>query len=291
MPALPLQPQPNAKRVLITGFGVSRRLSQILTELLTDLGAIDRSYLQPFKGFENGNPSWKAVQKLHNEVLYTQSPVEPVTYHDQAVVAPPRPDASHPIHITAFEIATEYEAVLTKVPGFHARPPQLPAPADPLFSVSRPPEKGYDFIMHVGVAPPGPLRLEKLGDKTGYNKADAAKLLAPVVGSHLDGKEIRGFGVGYEKLSEKLETQLNLDDLLQHLKGEGIEEVRISDDAGHYLCDFIYYCSLAEAEKQKGVHGATPVFFMHCSPEDEPFSTQDVIEAIKKVVIWACARL
>lgn len=67
--------------------------------------------------------------------------------------------------------------------------------------------------------------------------------------------------------------------------------MRLSEDAGHYTCDFIYYCSLAEAEKHKEELGATPVLFMHCSPEEQPFSTQDVTETIKKVVVWVCENL
>lgn len=183
---------------------------------------------QPFQGFEDGNPSWKAVQRLHNEVLYSHTSVEPVTYYDQAVVTPLRSDASHTIHITAFEIPSQYEAVLTEVPGFHSRPPQLRTPADPLFALPRPPEKGFDFIMHVGVAPPGPFSLERRGHKTGYNEEDAAKQFAPVVGLDPDGKKIRGFGAGYEMFPEELATQLNLDELLQHLNAQGVE-------ASHFL--------------------------------------------------------
>ena len=65
-------------------------------------------------------------------------------------------------------------------------------------------------------------------------------------------------------------------------------------DAGHYLCDFIYYCSLAEAqrngkpfEKDK----STKVLFLHCPPVDQPCSTEEVVETIKRIVVWVCSGL
>ena len=73
-------------------------------------------------------------------------------------------------------------------------------------------------------------------------------------------------------------------------------------DAGHFLGDFLYYGSLAEAkrnaskqEKDKPRSTSppkmTPVLFMHCCPLGQPFETVEVTDAIKKVVLWVCARL
>lgn len=70
-------------------------------------------------------------------------------------------------------------------------------------------------------------------------------------------------------------------------------------DAGHYLCDFMFYCSLSEAkraigkqEKDKGTPPkTTPVLFMHCPPVGQPLSTHEVSEAIRKVTLWVCAKL
>ena len=62
-------------------------------------------------------------------------------------------------------------------------------------------------------------------------------------------------------------------------------------DAGHYLCDFIYYCSLAEVKRSSKPYEKrrnTQVLFLHCPPVDQPLSTQDVTNAIKKIVVWVC---
>ena len=68
---------------------------------------------------------------------------------------------------------------MTIVPGLHARPPVLPESAknDPTFPT--PPERGYDFIFHIGAAGRGPLRMEKIAHKTGYHMKDALGKHAP----------------------------------------------------------------------------------------------------------------
>ena len=72
-------------------------------------------------------------------------------------------------------------------------------------------------------------------------------------------------------------------------------------DAGHYLCDFIFYCSLAESKRgitpqekfkeRSTPPRSTPVLFMHCPPVDQPLSTEQVTDAIQRVILWVCGRL
>lgn len=71
-------------------------------------------------------------------------------------------------------------------------------------------------------------------------------------------------------------------------------------DAGHYLCDFLFYGSLAEARRVAKEHDTdflrstpprgTPVLFMHCPPDGQPVKTEAVTEAIKFIVAWVCRR-
>jgi len=140
------------------------------------------------------------------------------------------------VQISALEIPMDYDAVLELVSGLHLRPPQLPdSVKDDFFPI--PPDKGYDFIFHVGVAGRGPLRMEKMGHKLGYFMKDAHGKLAPTVrtaeldygarpesdvsigetfnrelgfdmvestaaGDTFTARPNRGFGVGYEKFPE-----------------------------------------------------------------------------------------
>ncbi len=65
-------------------------------------------------------------------------------------------------------------------------------------------------------------------------------------------------------------------------------------DAGHYLCDFIYYCSLAEvkrASKPYEKRQNTQVLFLHCPPVDQPLGTAEVTDAIKRIVVWGVQRV
>ena len=73
-----------------------------------------------------------------------------------------------------------------------------------------------------------------------------------------------------------------------------MQQVYSSMDAGHYLCDFIFYCSLAEAQRVAAKDGAgrraTPTLFLHCPPVGQPLSTEEVMGAVQKVVSWVCSQ-
>ncbi|GJE99270.1 peptidase C15 pyroglutamyl peptidase I-like protein [Phanerochaete sordida] len=221
----------------------------------------------PFGNFPV-NPSWLAVKALAGASL----PTTTARGHARTV------------RITVLEVPVEYAAVLAVVPGLHAAPPVLPANA--LLHAHGLPAAGFDFILHVGVAGPGGLALERRGHKLGYLRPDAAGALAPAVGA------TRGFAAGYEGLPAELETQADVAGLQADLLASGVEHVRVSEDAGHYLCDFICYASLAQARRgeEKGVK--TPlVQFLHCCPVDQPYATEQVTEAIKHIVTWVGAGL
>jgi len=301
----------NVFRVIITGFG-------------------------PYAQYEE-NPSWLAVKPLHNKILTLPevSPVVPVTVNGDVVMTETTGSEvevkPRQIHITTCKVPVTYEAVLSMVPSFHARPPVLPESQDSLYPNIPPPEDGYDLCFHVGVAGRGPLRVERVGHKKGYNMKDATGKFAPIVPVSIstneeadrgpaseptisgadrlemerleydafgllvdpvDGGDIptRGLGKGYEAFDDEIYTDIDTLKLVQFLKETGFEEIYTSMDAGHYLCDYIYYCSLAEAKRanRNEVGKATKVFFLHVPPVNLPHSTQEVTDAIMKSVIWIC---
>lgn len=254
-------------------------------------------------------------------------PDEPDIVDDQS----PTPEANSStqdtcdIYLSTLQVPVTYEDVLAIVPGLHARPPVLPPSADPDLPDILLPADGFDLIFHVGVAGRGPLRMERVGHKFGYNMKDATGSHAPIVRvtreensnsnrgqsepsamermerarlseyliePPVDGTEPpkRGFGKGYESFPEEIFTEIDVEKLVHHLKKSGVEQIYSSLDAGHYLCDFIYYCSLAESKRASGKadKSTTKVIFLHCPPVDQPLSTEEVTEAIKKSVIWLC---
>lgn len=129
-----------------------------------------------------------------------------------------------------------------------------------------------------------------------------------------DNEQERGFGVGYEVFPEELQTEVDVNSVLAGLKGSGeavsdflplsclgfvitlFQRVQASTDAGHYLCDFICYGSLAES--QRPLFEKTPdndnikrskSLFMHVptSPES-PFRQDELVELVRQVVAQVC---
>lgn len=193
------------------------------------------------------------MKPLHNVVITPDSLSSPITVDGKAITLEDRTGESRPIHITAIEVPMAYDAVLNTVPGLHARPPVLPIDKTRMFV--DPPASGYDLIFHVGVAGRGPLRMERLGHKLGYHMKDASGKLATIVksspkdnpgpddrllaeniererlgmeivespGGETTARPTRGFGVGYDSISDELMTDIDVLRLVQDLKRSGTE--------------------------------------------------------------------
>ena len=84
--------------------------------------------------------------------------------------------------------------------------------------------KVFDFIFHVGVAGPGPLRLVKMARKTGYQGEDIDGCYAPVV-SRYGKRVVCGFGEGYEDFPEILYTKVDTHELQKALEASGVRYV------------------------------------------------------------------
>jgi pyroglutamyl-peptidase len=163
-------------------------------------------------------------------------------------------DPQH-IHISALQIPPTYDAAFGCVAALHARPPVIP-PSNP--KVAPPPENGYDFILHVGLAGRGPFRIERLAHKSGYRMKDSSNQYAPIIeflpevnplepsqAEILDQMRIssanlaimgpvgpvdttidhhvRGFGKGYELFAEDLHTMIDVEHLVYAMKEQGVE--------------------------------------------------------------------
>jgi len=176
----------------------------------------------------------------------------------------------------------------------------------------------------------GGLSIEKRGRKSGYQIPDVLKELAPEISSPDDALEIvhpisesqlreinrvdddtrksisenqttqsekmvgqvkRGFAAGYEGFREELWNSLDIEGLVKHLKVEGFESVKSSDDAGLYLCEFINYCALAESTRPQASSEPgkrSNVLFVHVPPIGEDLSTEITTEGIKLVIKSIC---
>ena len=124
-----------------------------------------------------------------------------------------------------------------------------------------------DLCIHVGVFSERVIKYERFASNNGY--------FLPDVDSCLPESTI------HPGSPDKLETSLNLTELSQQVAGivaKGGDEVKIkvSHDAGQYLCDFIYYTSL---HLSKG-----PVLFIHVPPLDEPYSREQLAHVLKHTI-------
>jgi pyroglutamyl-peptidase len=169
----------------------------------------------------------------------------------------PSNDPQH-IHISALQIPPTYDAAFDCVTALHARPPVIPPSNPPSAKVAPPPEHGYDFVFHVGLAGRGPFRIERLAHKSGYRMKDSSNQYAPIIeflpevnplepsqAEILDQMRIssanlsimvpmgpvdttidhhvRGFGKGYELCAEDLHTMIDVEHLVYAMKEQGVE--------------------------------------------------------------------
>ena len=149
------------------------------------------------------------------------------------------------------EIPVEYDFVLNQVPDKWKS-------EDP------------EFVIHVGVSClADKMTLEKQANNFGYNKPDVKKMFPP-----------ENCCVG-DCDSERRSSCLDVDDLSNkvnedcHRLNNGVEAC-VSEDAGKYLCDFVYFKSL------HSLNGRS--LFVHVPEIDKPYSVKQMSEGLKLIV-------
>ncbi|KAL7792915.1 hypothetical protein V8C37DRAFT_379496 [Trichoderma ceciliae] len=178
----------------------------------------------PFRSEYPINPSWEIARRLP-EYLPPLRVKDPKSQY--AVNIPPVRILVHPE-----PIRVSYEKVRELVPSFW----------EETYSGRK-----IDLVIHIGMAGPRHMyQIESRGHRTGYKSLD-------VDGKHLDELEgKRGEDWIWHNLPDELKTDLNIQDIWERWQQHSLNDMdlRISDDAGHYLCDFIYYSSLSTCYKQ-----------------------------------------
>ncbi|RTE75213.1 hypothetical protein BHE90_010344 [Fusarium euwallaceae] len=195
-----------------------------LTVLVTGFG--------PFREQYPINPSWEIASGLpsHLPPLRAKNPDS----RHAAVALPKVRILVHPE-----PIRVNYRVVRDLVPTFYSG-------------------QRVDVVIHIGMAGPRPFYcIERRGHRDGYKHTD-------VDGERPDEEEERkpGGDWPWRGLPEEIETELDVEDILARWQGHSSKDMdlRISEDAGRYLCDFIYYSSLAELWK---LQRPRKVVFLH----------------------------
>ncbi|KAL8952332.1 MAG: hypothetical protein Q9222_001743 [Ikaeria aurantiellina] len=130
----------------------------------------------------------------------------------------------------------------------------------------------WDFVLHIGMAAPRKYyTMETCAHRDGYVARDES-------GETLEGDT---FWRDEYKAPEILQPAFDVDDVWRRWKSDlmGVD-IRPSNDAGHFLCDFIYYTSLVEYWR-KDPEKQAPVMFLHV-----PGNIEDLdIEMGRKVAL------
>ncbi|KAH7188653.1 uncharacterized protein B0J16DRAFT_98749 [Fusarium flagelliforme] len=193
----------------------------------------------PFREQYPINPSWEIASRLPSHLPPLRAK-DPNSRHAAAVLPTVR------ISVHPEPIRVNYKVVRGLAPSFYDAAHR------------------YDVVIHIGMAGPRPFySIERRGHRDGYKHAD-------VDGELIDQDEDREKDDWpWRGLPEEIETDLDIDQVLTLWKGHSSEEddVRISEDAGHYLCDFIYYSSLSELWKQQRPRKA---LFLHVPADASP---------------------
>ncbi|KKA29530.1 hypothetical protein TD95_003553 [Thielaviopsis punctulata] len=163
----------------------------------------------PFRGFPK-NPSWEIADSLPEYLpLPTDSEGNSTTSPLIRIVV-----YHEPIHVG-------YDAVREIVPR--------------LWDVEARGEH-YDFCVHIGMAGAEiEYKLERLAHRDGYSSKD------------VDGKLLDQTKDNWGHLPSELHADMDTEDVMKRWEKNCPQhtKLRLSDDPGRYLCDYIFYSSLA----------------------------------------------
>ncbi|RFU25761.1 hypothetical protein B7463_g10573, partial [Scytalidium lignicola] len=159
-----------------------------------------------------------------------------------ASLPPTITSAARRIHIHTLPGAVEvsYHRIRATIPG-------LLFPKDS----SKP---NYDIVLHIGMA-----------DTRSYYAVEIQAHRDNYIMEDVVGETLKGDTFWKEEFGspEVLSTRIKSSDLLKKWKQNlPTEDLRLSDNAGRYLCEFIYYTSMVEYWR-KSPGGDCPVVFLH----------------------------
>jgi len=136
--------------------------------------------------------------------------------------------------------------------------------------------KKIDYMVHIGMATGRRFySVERRGHRDGYKMKD-------VNGEFLEDLDREEKHQTWAGMPYELQSSCNIDDIWRRWRVALQDtDVRVSEDAGRYLCDFIYFSSLAHLEK----HGEEKrVVFFHVPVDVDEKSIQTGIDTIVELI-------
>ncbi|KAF9971387.1 hypothetical protein BGZ73_005699 [Actinomortierella ambigua] len=210
------------------------------------------------------NPSWLAVQPLNNTVLDLPK-----------TVLPSGEEGPRTAEVVCHELPVEYHKVPVLVPRLHETYGPISATSDSVEIVKT-------YFIHLGVGLDGSTAIETHADRVGYSHPDnvqwrPASLTEPPV-----------YKEEWSNDPAKLVTTVDTAALAKYLEEEKGWKCRQSLDAGHYLCEYTFYLSMAERERriQLGQEDGWErvCLFVHLPSVGQPYTLDELTLFVKDMV-------
>jgi pyroglutamyl-peptidase len=136
-----------------------------------------------------------------------------------------------------------------------------------------------DYMIHIGMASGRKYySVERRGHRDGYIMKDVdQEFLGDAERRKLEGKDWIWYG-----LPEEIQSDTDIDDIWRRWKIAlpGLD-IRVSEDAGRYLCDFIYYSSLAYLTKKEEERR---VVFLHVPVDSDETSVRTGVDITLELI-------
>lgn len=131
-----------------------------------------------------------------------------------------------------------------------------------------------DYVIHIGMATSRRFySVERRGHRDGYQMRDVNDELL---------EEAKGDANEWDGLPAELLSDVDVDDAWPRWRAALPDvDIRISEDAGRYLCDYIYYSSLAHLFKGGE---AKRVVFLHVPVESDEVAVKTGVEVTLELI-------
>ncbi|KAI9903137.1 hypothetical protein N3K66_002489 [Trichothecium roseum] len=196
-----------------------------MTVLVTGFG--------PFREQYPVNPSYEIAKSLP---AYLPALAAPPSKAGADTAPLPIPETRILVHPEPIRV--NYQRVRALVPSLWDEP--MPGEAGGEGEEAAWHGRTIDAAVHIGMAGPRQVyQVERRAHRRGYRRADVD---GETLAEDEDAEDWR-----WRDYPDELETNIDVDDVLKRWKGHSPKHLnlRISEDAGRYLCDFIYYSSLS----------------------------------------------
>ncbi|KAG0211152.1 hypothetical protein BGX28_008462 [Mortierella sp. GBA30] len=241
---------------------------------------------EPF-GRHLTNPSWLSVQPLHNTTLDL-----PAFSPEKESLHPKEHHKATKAFLVCQELPVEYRKVPELVPALHAQHSRKVLSAVPNVDQTADATEGLEdeneeflktYYIHVGVGLDGHTAIETQAHRTGYGAPDNAQWSPP--SKEEPPVTLEAWSADPDLLTTTVDTAA----LAKYLQSEKGWICKQSLDAGHYLCEYTFYLSMAERHRRiaAGEEGKDEraCLFVHLPSVGNPYSLEELQRFVKDMVI------